>query len=309
MTRRMTQTQRRRAIQRAVDQHEREAAAAIASILDKQFKVLKRDLRRANLRKRLYKADRDYSDLSKALGVNWLQWIKDLASGIRDAVAPIGQAVSGVESDYWLNRGKHLEPIDPGAAIDAYEARTGRQITGIGEDTRDSVLRDLTDWYNSDEDMPALVERLSQYFSPDRAAMIARTEAAYLSSEVTRQSMDQFGITRWNFDLAAPKGEWPCQNCIDYAAANPHTLDDPFPPLHPRDRCGVTYLDDEPDMAVQPDDGGGLSWSEQGAQLAALRERLEAANAEFNKMIDMALETAAAVADAVPDLEAVTYAG
>lgn len=238
----MRETVRRRKVKTAMAAGEQQAAQQIAALLDRRFKILKRELRRANLRKRLYKAQRDTGDLTKALGVDWRQWIDDLATGIKQALGGIARGVQDVEAQYWLNRGKHLDPVDAQDVIAAYEIRTGRQITGIGEDTRDRVLTAISDWYNTDDDLPSLINQLGQYFSPERAALIARTESAYIASQVTQDAMAKFGIRKWNFDLAADKGQWPCQTCIDYAARNPHEMTDPFPPLHPGDRCGVSYV-------------------------------------------------------------------
>lgn len=268
MTIPMRETQRRKLIRKAQGRGEREAATNIHQLLDQRYKVLKRELRRANLRKRLKKTvtpnfgnidelinrtiEKQMQQIDDALfkaDGGWLGWIESFANGIKNALSNIVSGVFGVEEEYWLNRGEHLDPVDPLDVIDAYEARTGRQIRNIGEDTKNNVLREIADWYNTTESLPELIARLGQYFSESRAEMIARTESAFISSQVSLNAMQQFGIDQWNFDLAPDEGPYPCPQCIDYAARNPHGISDQFPPLHPNDRCGIVYVLEE-DSAV-----------------------------------------------------------
>lgn len=242
MPRPMRETQRRRAINRALRQSEAKASSKIASILDQRFKQLKREIRRSNLRKRMYKAIRDNKSHEEATGIDWTTWITLFAMGLEQAFIPVIQDVYSVEATYWMGRGQQLTPLDPDTVIANYEARIGRQITAIAEETKAAVLNEITAWYNSNEALPDLLDRLDPYFSDSRADTIARTEGSFIAAQVTKDTMQQLGITKWNFDLAPEMNGYPCQLCIDYAAANPHDINDQFPPLHPNDRCGVSYV-------------------------------------------------------------------
>lgn len=248
-TRPMRATVRRRLIRQAQTTGEREAAGRIAKLLDRQRKALNRELRQSNLRKRLAKAARDSGSPAQALYKDggWHAWAQQFTDGIKDALSSLVERITGVESEYWDSRGKYLDPASSADVIAAYETRVGRQIAEIAEDTRANVIAEVTRWYNSDEDLPALIDRLGQYFTPERAEMIARTETAFVSSQVALNAMNQFGISLWNFDLAPDEGPFPCAECVDYAAANPHHLSDDFPPLHPGDRCGVVYVTEDGD--------------------------------------------------------------
>lgn len=222
---------------------EREAAQALTRLLDQRYKHLKRELRRANFRKRVARADQN-GDLSKAIGLDWRNWIDDFAGQVKDILAPIVEQLHAVERWFWNSYDVDLGTLDPNVVIREYQARQGRQIKDIAEETRDAILHDVTDWYNDPEaTFPELVDRLGQYFSPERAEAIARTETAHIASYVARDTMQQLSLDRFNVDLAAEENGFPCTFCIAQAEANPHPIGDDMPPYHVNCRCNIAYVD------------------------------------------------------------------
>lgn len=238
----MPETKRRRLISRAIRSGEDKAASRIARMLDQRKKALFRELRRANLRKRLVKAEKQQQPPESASGVDWTTWITLFAQGLKTSLVPVAEDIYAVEQQYWTTRDQTLGPLNVDDVIDAYEARVGRQISEIGMTTRNDVIREITTWYNSDAPFTDLLDRLNTYFSPERAEMIARTESQFIAAQIADDTMDQLGISQFNVDLAPEMGGYPCQYCIDQAAANPHNRGDQMPPFHPSCRCGVSYI-------------------------------------------------------------------
>jgi hypothetical protein len=234
----MRETERKRLIRRTVAEGRKQATAAIFKSLDRRYKVLKRELRRANLRKRLTKNLRDTGTLLRKDDGDWVDWINQFGLDVKDSLKPIVFGVYDTEGKYWQNRGQHLDPLDADVIFQRYEARQGRQISDLGAETRDKVLADITDWYNSNKSLPELIDTLGQYFSEDRAAMIAETESQFIVSEVARDAMGQFGIKKFDVDL----GIEACEECFAQADTNPHDSGDDMPPYHPRCDCGVMYV-------------------------------------------------------------------
>lgn len=238
----MRESQRKNLLNKAIRKGEIDAGAKLEALFKQRYNVLKRELRRSNLRKRLYKAQRDNISFEKAGGVDWGSWINQFTGGLSKALGGIVDSIHGIESRYWSDRGTTLQPLNADDIINQYMQRGGRQITNIAEDTQKSVLNEISAWYNSDEDLPQLIDRLGQYFSPERAAMIAKTESGFIASEVARVSMEQAGVTQWNVILGVEEDGYPCQLCIDKSDANPHEIDDESPPFHPRCRCLKGYV-------------------------------------------------------------------
>lgn len=241
----MRATTRRLHVQQALANGERQASADIAALLDRQFRTLKRELRRANLRKRMEKASHTGAPadaLYKDDG--WAAWVAAFTLALRQGLKPMVLALLAVEAQYWASHGRRYQEPDADALIGQYETRTHRPLSQIADDTRAWVLAAVTAWYASGETLPDLLDRLQQYFAPDRAEMIARTESAYAAAQVALDAMVQQGVNQWNLDLAPEENGFPCPICLEIADANPHGLGDELPPYHPNDRCGVTYLMD-----------------------------------------------------------------
>ena len=241
MTRPMTQTQRKRLMNKALRSGEKKAAEKIAVLLTQRYNHLKREIRKGNLRKKLYKAQRDGKP--DGSGVDWTTWIALFTVGIKAALTPIVEECYEVEKVYWLSRGKTLYPLDVAATLKAYEARVGRQFSEIGEHTHSDVLRDIIIWHTTPESMSELITGLAKYFSDSRADNIARTDGVGLSSQVGADVMAHLGITGFNVDLAPEENGYPCPRCIAEAEANPHQLGDQMPPFHNFCRCGYSYVD------------------------------------------------------------------
>lgn len=243
MTTPMRSTVRQARIKRAYAQAEPVMTALVAQSLDRQYKALKRDLRRGNLHKRLSKAAPSLpDDLAKGI---WPDWIKSFAQGIKDALGNFVQALQNIEVVYWDSYGKVFDPTAPASVIDAYEARVGRQIVDIAESVKNDALTEIAKWYDSGQPFSDLLTSLGQYFSEARAETIARTELSFLQSQVARNAMEQQRIEKFNVVLAPDDGPWPCATCVAQAEANPHNISDDMPPYHPRDRCGVEYVMDD----------------------------------------------------------------
>ncbi len=244
----MRETTRRNLINRARNAGEKVAAARIATLLRKRYSVLKRELRRGNLRKTLAKSRRDTGELYKADDESWNDWIISFTAELQDVLAPIAVDVYGAETKYWLSRELRPAQVNPQKILDDYQRRTGRQIEDIAQDTQRAVIDEVQKWYNTDAGLPELIDALGQWFNESRAELIARTEAAYISSEVSRGLYDQFGIQYWIWDLS----DEPCPVCIALAKNNPYKMGDPMPPeaSHPNCLCGTVPSTADGDILV-----------------------------------------------------------
>lgn len=242
----MRETVRKRLIQRTLDTAEPKVAAVIFASLDHRRKQLNRELRKGySLRDRLQKTFIATGSLFKAEdNERWQDWINSFTLDTKSSLNQVVFGVYDTEGKYWQSRGNVLDPLDADYIISAYEQRTGKWIKNIGEDTESNVLYDITDWYNSNQSLPELITKLEQYFTPERAATIARTESANIASQIALESMKQFGIAHFNVDVAPENGLYPCVDCITQADANPHSIGDTMPPYHPSCRCGIVYVTD-----------------------------------------------------------------
>lgn len=240
----MRAVQRRRLLNGAHDRSTAAIQAVVYPILQRRFKVVKRSLRRANLRKRLTKNLQRYGGFFKqddGSDEDWLSWIDDFDGNLRDVLSTAAEDMLVTETKFWTSRALRPDPVDPGRIVDEYEARQGKQIKQIAEDTKQLTLSTVTDWYNTDASLRELIDSLDPIYGVSRAETIARTESTYITSQVSYDMMNHFAVPAWNWDLADEDGEWPCEECIAKADGGPYAPDDDMPPLHPRDRCGVVY--------------------------------------------------------------------
>jgi len=251
----MRATQRRKLLLSVRDRTEPVAAAAIYNILQRRYAWLKRDLRRANLRKRIAKAHDfalDTELFKENTDASWDSWINSFGVDLQSIFTPVVTELYDTESKFWLTRNKRPAPVDPASLFEAYQLRTGRKITSIGRDTETDVLSAIHDWYNTDASLPELIDQLSPQFGMSRAESIARTESTYITSQVSLNIMHQFGVQYWNWDLADEDGDWPCSICVALAQGNPYKVGDPMPPdnSHVRCRCGTVPATEDGGMLI-----------------------------------------------------------
>lgn len=236
MTLIMRETQRRRLLNNAVARGEKEIKRAALRLLERRYKALKRELRRANLRKRLLKTD---GILQKDDG-GWQDWIDEFTNVVQETIAGVVKWVADVESRYWSSRGKEPVQFDPYQVVNEYQSRIGRNIQDIPQDTLSDVQQAISDWYKTDKGLPDLIDDLEQYFDEGRAERIAATEMVNVTSEIAREQMNAYGITEWKWD--AFNDRTTCEVCADLNGQTFSVDDlDAFPPNHVNCRCSVLY--------------------------------------------------------------------
>ncbi len=267
----MRQVQRRNLLNRARTEAERVATPAIHALLTRRYKAVGRNLRRANLRKRLQKAfgayvipdsptpfvggspfdlDFHYDYLAGAKQIvnnalfkaddgvdDWEAWGDMFTQSLHQVFADAVTGIYSSESKFWLSRQYAPGHVDPTKVVSEYQARTGRQIKQIADTTRDNVLQAITDWYKTDASLPELIDSLGQWFDEDRATRIARTEVSYIASQVSLDIYNNVGVKFFNVDLSSDPGPCPQNICPDQFDANPHPVGDQMPPYHVQCQC------------------------------------------------------------------------
>ena len=245
MTLPMRNTTRRNKIRAAQSEGRAKIMRAVLPLLKRRYAALKRELRRANLRKRLAKMDGLYKD--DVDDNAWDDWIDAFTNALRDALEfGIGN-IWAVETEFFATRGKTAQgQLDWREVVDNYETRTGIKIKNIGTDTLTSTQKMIAEWYKTDAGLPELIEKLTPLFGEARAELIAYTEMSFVASEVFLQTMKAYGIGLWNWD-AEPDA--CAEICQPIAAENPYKVGDEMPPekSHPKCMCGCVYLDENGD--------------------------------------------------------------
>lgn len=232
----MRETQRRRLLYQAQQNVTAKIKSRVALLLAQRFKALKRELRRANLRKRLKKFD---GILQKDDG-GWVDWTDEFSSELNDLLMEAVDEFGGVESDYFTSHGEMPLNLDPQKVVLDYHDRVGRLITDIATRTLKDTQDAVTAWYNSPEGLPALIDDLAPMFGDDRAELIARTESGFVRSQVALEAMQTYGIDEWIWDSAMEART--CEFCRSMHGTV-HSLDDEMPPdaSHPDCLCGIVY--------------------------------------------------------------------
>ena len=212
-------------------------ADTATTLFDKRFKAVKRDLRRANLKKRLAKTQGLYKD---DVG-DWNEWISAFTTALEDAIEGGIETMYDIENEMWRSYGQQPVEYAPVEVLRAYESRIGRLIKNIGVDTLSSTQRAISDWYLTDQGLPQLIDQLEQYYSPARAELIAYTEMSGVASQVALDVMTQYNVPKWLWDA----GGEACPECQALQAGNPYVPGDPMPPdaSHPHCLCSVVYAD------------------------------------------------------------------
>lgn len=236
----MRETQRRKLLYTAHKRAEVELKAEALRLLQERYKVLKRELRRANLRKRLRKTD---GVLQKDDG-QWLQWIDEFSAAFTTALQKIVSLFTGIESGYFESHGEAPLTLDPQQVVLDYHDRIGRQITDIADDTLTRTQSMISDWYNTEEGLPSLIDDLSSLYGEDRAELIGRTEAGFIRSQVALESMNFYGIGKWIWDSVMEART--CEFCASMNGTV-HDVGEDMPPdaSHPDCLCGITYANDD----------------------------------------------------------------
>lgn len=116
----------------------------------------------------------------------------------------------------------------------------GVTVKDIADTTLDRMGTLLAQGAASGQSVDAIARSLYDLVdNPDRAYMIANTELARATSAASLDTYQANGVEQWNW-LLSPDA---CPDCQDEQDANPHSLDDDPPPLHPNCRCSSSPLD------------------------------------------------------------------
>jgi len=221
-------------------------AQTIQPVLSARYKTISRDLRRANLRKRLAKSDGLYK-LEDSDVDTWNSWGSLFSENLKNSISEAGDHVLDVETQFFSSRGYQDLWYDPADIFRSYlaNARTGKRIADISLGTQIKVNKAIADWFNTDAGLPELIKSLEKYFSPARAELIAITEMAYVASDTALQMMKNYAIQEWQWD--AFNDGVTCDICLglmEQSKIKPFSMSDPMPPhaSHPRCRCGVFFI-------------------------------------------------------------------
>lgn len=261
-------TQRRSMKLAARDKAIRHVVDTILPDMQWQYRVLKRELRRANLRKTIRKiavpasiSDTRAAALYKVEVMllkqstpeqedkgTWQKWVAAFLLLLTGSLLWSADELGNVENDVWVSRGLQPVVFDAQSLVNDYQSRIGRQISEIGPDTLQGVQQTIADWYLSDATFSDLVNRLGRYFDEQRAMLIARTEVGNLDSQVSLATMRAYGITRWRWDALGPN---PCDFCLPRNGLW-FSIAEPMPPdaAHPGCYC-LPYFNPEDTAFLQ----------------------------------------------------------
>jgi hypothetical protein len=233
---------RRRQIMKARTGGEREVKRAIYPLMQKQFKAIERELRKANLRKRIKKARA--TDMTGLLS-GWATWEALFSQTLKNALDLGSLGVWTTEAEYFKATGDRSPRITRREVLDNYFDRSDTRITDISNTTEKAVNDAIAKWYNTEAGLPELIAILERWFDPARAELIATTEMAYVASAYAYNMMQDFGIKKWQWD--AFQDGVTCDLCLDLmeqSKQTPFDVDDPMPPdpSHPNCRCGVYFI-------------------------------------------------------------------
>lgn len=259
-------TQRRTMLNDARKESADKVAATILPVFQKQFKHLQKTVIRTggNFRRKMGKievpADMNAEQVSlyKAAILlkvapppglpplpapppqpdqSWDIFKAALVAALLLSLGGAAEDIGSVEDQVWQSRGQDQFQFDPDAVVQAYQTRIGRNVSGIADDTLAGVQTAIAAWYISDKPFSDLVDELSGYFDANRAALIASTEVSNLTSQITLEAMNFFGLTDGVYDEILD--ERTCQFCEDIHGTDYHVGDD-MPPHHPACRGTIT---------------------------------------------------------------------
>lgn len=219
---------------------------AILPVLQARFKGLSRELRQGNLRKTLKKFDGDYEKARRRkVPDDRRSWSSFFRETLRNSITEAGWQALDVEQKFFGSYGYEPLRIDRAEVFQNYLERSDTRITNIGIDTEKAVQDVISEWFNTEESLPDLIERLMQFFDEKRAKLIATTEMAYVASAAAQEMMRHHKIRLWQWD--AFQDGITCDTCLDLmeqSKQTPFQYGDPMPPdpSHPNCRCGVYFV-------------------------------------------------------------------
>jgi len=238
----MRETQRRKLLQNVRVTSEKKIAILVARLFNQRFKSLKRELRRANLRKRLAKLQGVL--LFQKTDPYWMEWIENFNEQLTKSFEEVIAEYSSADNEYWTSHGKEPKIWDTAEVVRAYEKRVGRLIVDISEGTLTQTQSIISSWFNTEKTLPDLIKELEPLYGATRAALIAATEMVNITSEVAREQMEHFGINQWTWD--ASNDAFTCEICADLHGQHFSVDDlDAYPPAHPNCHCGTLFTGDD----------------------------------------------------------------
>lgn len=232
---------RRRQVGKACLRGEQAILRAIEPVLQSRFKSLSRELRKANLRKRLAKNDGKLFKVENPdYTTSWRTWESQFTSTLTGTFTDGFGYVWDAEQSYWISHDYPVFPFSEKEVLRRYlsNSRDGSRITNIASDTEVRVNEIISEWYTTDESLPQLIDRLTALFGRSRAELIATTEMNYIASQVAKEQMKEYGIKEWIWD--AFTDGYVCDKCLSLmqqSKIHPFTLQDPFPPDPSHPRC------------------------------------------------------------------------
>lgn len=131
-------------------------------------------------------------------------------------------------------------------AAAAYAAKRAAQtVKDISETTEEKIKEIVSDSFSDpDSTIDSITEDIdaSGIFSPDRAALIARTEVARAQMQGTMSVWQQLGVEQVDVLLSEDN---PCDECAEIADGGPYNLTDPVIlsfPFHPNCQCTLVVV-------------------------------------------------------------------
>jgi hypothetical protein len=113
-------------------------------------------------------------------------------------------------------------------------------VKSIADTSLDRVGTLLADGASSGASVDEISGSIRDFLdNPERADMIASTELARATELASMDSYAANGITRWDWILSPDA----CRSCTEQAGANPHSIGDVSPPLHPNCECASAPVD------------------------------------------------------------------
>jgi hypothetical protein len=161
-------------------------------------------------------------DRQRVLKDDWMdvwyhEWMAGFTADMEQAFVDAIDEIASQEQDFWSAAVAPIR-IDPARIVAAHIVDRAHLITGVGKVTKAAVRSAVNDWFaDPDRTLADLTDDLSQYFSGDRARLIAVNETTALISATTADTMGQLGLTHWTWqsrleynvceqDLTGPDG-------------------------------------------------------------------------------------------------------